>query len=179
MYTREVTMTRNAFDDNRGPSAYGLLLKDISDSRLEANHFGDNTVGLLIEGGGRLAVIGNRFTGNGWAVKLMANSSDDRLEGNVFERNAFDLATNSRTTTATVAGNWWDRYRGYDLDRDGRGDVPFRPVRLFSLVVASHPPAIIVMRSAFVDLLDAAERALPVLTPETLVDARPLMGVPR
>jgi len=179
MYTREVTMTRNVFDDNRGPSAYGLLLKDISDSRLEANHFGDNTVGLLIEGGGRLAVVANRFTGNGWAVKLMANSSDDRLEGNVFERNAFDLATNSRSTAATVTGNWWDRYRGYDLDRDGRGDVPFRPVRLFSLIVASHPPAIIVMRSAFVDLLDAAERALPVLTPETLVDVRPLMGVPR
>jgi nitrous oxidase accessory protein len=179
MYTRNVAMERNEFHANRGPTAYGLLLKDISDSRLQANRFSENTVGLLIEGGGRLTVSRNRFTGNGWAIKLMANSPQDRFEGNVFERNSFDMATNSRSVDATVSGNWWDRYNGYDLDGNGRGDVAFRPVRLFSLLVASHPPSVVLMRSAFVDLLDAAERALPVLTPETLVDAAPLMVIPQ
>jgi nitrous oxidase accessory protein len=43
--------------------------------------------------------------------------------------------------------------------------------------VSSHPPSVILMRSAFVDLLDAAERALPVLTPDTLVDKAPLMVI--
>jgi nitrous oxidase accessory protein len=179
MYTREVEMAGNTFEDNRGPTAYGLLLKDISESRLTANRFTGNTVGLHIEGGGRLIVSSNRFTGNGWAVRLMANSPQNRFEGNVFDGNSFDLATNSRATAAAVSGNWWDRYRGYDLDRDGRGDVAYHPVRLFSLIVASHPSSVILMRSAFVDLLDAAERALPVLTPETLVDTAPLMAVPR
>ena len=179
MYSREVAMARNEFRANRGPTAYGLLLKDIDDSRLEANRFSDNTVALLIEGGGRLKIVGNCFANNGWAVKLMANSAANRFEGNVFEGNSFDMATNSRATSAVVSGNWWDRYTGYDLDRDGRGDVAFRPVRLFSLLVASHPPSVILMRSAFVDLLDTAERALPVLTPETLVDASPLMAAPR
>jgi nitrous oxidase accessory protein len=179
MYTREVTMAGNTFEANRGPTAYGLLLKDISDSTLDDNVLAGNTVGLLVEGGGRLAIRRNRFSGNGWAVKLMANSPQNRFEGNVFEGNAFDVATNSRATAADVRGNWWDRYTGYDLDRDGRGDVPFRPVRLFSLIVASHPASVVLMRSTFVDLLDAAERALPVLTPETLVDARPLMVRPR
>lgn len=179
MYTHDVTMARNDFQDNRGASSYGLLLKEISNSRLEGNRFRGNTVGLLIEGGGHLTVLGNRFSENGWAVKLMANSAEDRFEGNVFEGNSFDLATNSRATAATVTGNWWDRYRGYDLDRDGRGDIAFRPVRLFALIVANHPQSVILMRSAFVDLLDAAERALPVLTPETLVDASPLMTIPR
>jgi nitrous oxidase accessory protein len=112
-------------------------------------------------------------------VRLMANSQQNRFEGNAFDGNSFDISTNSRETSAAMSGNWWDRYTGYDLDRDGRGDVPFRPVRLFSLLVAKNPPAVILMRSAFVDLLDAAERALPVLTPDTLVDASPLMAVPR
>jgi nitrous oxidase accessory protein len=89
------------------------------------------------------------------------------------------MATNSRATDALVAGNWWDRYQGYDLNRDGLGDVAFRPVRLFSLLVASYPPSVILMRSTFVDLLDTAERTLPILTPETLVDASPLMRIPR
>jgi nitrous oxidase accessory protein len=179
MYTREVDIERNEFDSNRGPTAYGLLLKDISESRLDANRFSGNTVGLHIEGGGRLTVSHNRFTGNGWAVRLMANSPQNSFAGNAFEGNSFDISTNSRTTSATVSGNWWDRYKGYDLDRDGRGDIAFRPVRLFSLLVTTHPASTILMRSAFVDLLDAAERALPVLTPETLVDAAPLMVMPR
>jgi nitrous oxidase accessory protein len=179
MYSREVAMERNEFHANRGPTAYGLLLKDIDDSRLEANRFSENTVALLIEGGGRIGIVGNRFSQNGWAIRLMANSAANRFERNVFEGNSFDMATNSRATSAVVAGNWWDRYTGYDLDRDGRGDVAFRPVRLFSLLVASHPPSVILMRSGFVDLLETAERALPVLTPETLVDASPLMVAPR
>lgn len=179
MYTRFLTVERNRFEHNRGPTAYGLLLKEITDSRFEANTFDDNTVGLLFEGGGRNLVTGNAFDGNGWAIRLMANSTDNRFEGNTFAGNSFDVSTNSQSNYSVFAGNWWDRYDGYDLDRDGRGDVPFRPVRLFSLLVAQNTPAVIMLRSFFVDLLDAAERVLPVLTPETLVDATPLMERPR
>ena len=89
------------------------------------------------------------------------------------------MSTNSRSTTAVVSGNYWDRYRGYDLNRDGKGDVAFRPVRLFSLLVASQPPSVVLMRTAYVDVLDATERALPVLTPGSLVDPAPLMAVSR
>lgn len=179
MYTHDVTMENNEFASNQGPAAYGLLLKDIGESRLVGNRFTENTVGLLIEGGGHLTVENNRFRSNGWGVKLMANSPGNRFTGNVFAGNSFDLATNSRSTEAIVLGNWWDRYQGYDLDHDGRGDIAFRPVSLFTLLVAENPPSMILMRSAFVDLLEAAERALPVLTPQTLVDIAPLMVMPQ
>jgi nitrous oxidase accessory protein len=33
----------------------------------------------------------------------------------------------------------------------------------------------VLLRSAFLDVLEVAERVAPVLTPETLVDERPLM----
>jgi nitrous oxidase accessory protein len=72
-------------------------------------------------------------------------------------------------------GNWWQAYRGWDLDHDGRGDVPHHPVRLFSLLVARSEPALMLQRTLFVRLLDAAERAIPVLTPDQVVDPRPLM----
>jgi nitrous oxide reductase len=36
----------------------------------------------------------------------------------------------------TFRENYWDNYEGYDLDRDGYGDVPFRPVRLFALTIS-------------------------------------------
>ena len=91
----------------------------------------------------------------------------------------FDVGTNSRTNYSTFEGNWWDRYRGYDLDRNGRGDVAHAPVRLFALLVEQSPPALILTRSVLVDLLDIAERVLPALSPETLRDAAPLMHPPR
>jgi nitrous oxidase accessory protein len=175
MYTKRVEMIGNRFEDNWGPASYGLLLKEIADSRLEHNTFVGNTTGLLADGANRLVATGNDFVGNGWAVKLEASTLDARFSGNNFLGNTFDVATNSRQHTSSFDDNYWDEYRGYDLNRDGVGDVPFHPVRLFSLVVQQNPPAIALLRSAFVTLLDGAERVLPALTPETLVDSRPRM----
>ncbi len=176
MYTSGVTMTDNRFLDNWGSAAFGLLLKEITDSRIEGNIFQGNTVAVYAEGSNRIEVSGNDFLANGWAVKLMANSVDNNFIANNFEGNTFDVATNSRQSTSSFRGNYWDRYRGYDLDRDGSGDVPFRPVSLFSYLVQRHQSALILMRSAFVDLLNLAERIAPVLTPEALRDDEPLMA---
>jgi nitrous oxidase accessory protein len=175
MYTKRVQMIGNRFEDNWGPAAYGLLLKEISDPRLEGNVFSHNTTGLLADGANRLIAVHNDFIDNGWAVKLEASTGDGRFEQNNFAQNSFDLATNSRSPSTTFAGNYWDSYRGYDLNRDGAGDVPHRPVRLFSLLVERNAPALILMRSAFVELLDGAERLIPTLTPDALVDATPSM----
>lgn len=175
MFTKRVQMTGNRFENNWGPASYGLLLKEISDSRLEGNHFTHNTTGLLADGANRLVARGNEFADNGWAIKLEASTIDGRFERNDFRGNSFDVATNSREPSTTFSGNYWDSYRGYDLDRDGAGDVPHRPVRLFSVLVEHFPPAIILMHSAFVELLDAAERVFPSLTPDALVDRSPAM----
>ena len=175
MYTAHVDMEDNRFLDNWGPATFGLLLKDIRDSRIAGNRFERNTVGIHAEGSDRMRVERNAFHENGWAVKLMANSEDNRFEANDFSANSFDVSTNSRQSYSEFAGNYWDEYRGYDLDRDGRGDVAYRPVRLFSLVVEQNEPALILLRSFLVSLLDAAEAVIPALTPETLVDAHPRM----
>ena len=175
MYTNVVVMTGNRFLENEGPTAYGLLLKDINDSRVEGNVFRGNTVALHLEGSNRIKVLGNDFESNGWAVRLLGNSDGGRLERNRFVANSFDLSTNAASATATLDANEWDEYRGYDLDRDGFGDVPFRPVRLFAILVQDNEPALILLRSLFIDLLDVAERVLPVLSPQGLVDRRPVV----
>jgi nitrous oxidase accessory protein len=175
MYTKNVTMTANRFEDNWGSASYGLLLKEISDARLDRNAFHRNTTGLLADGANRLVATGNQFIENGWAVKLEASTLGGWFTGNDFVRNTFDVATNSAAPSSEFGGNYWDAYRGYDLDRDGVGDVPFRPVRLFSVIVARNAPALILLRSAFVGLLDAAERVIPSLTPRALADATPAM----
>ena len=178
MYSKGITMERNEFRDAVGAAAYALLLKEITDGALVGNRFTGSSTGLYLEGASRLDIRGNEFRSNGWAVRLMADALDNRFTGNRFEGNAFDVSTNSRTLRSTFDGNWWDAYRGYDLDRDGRGDVPFRPVRLFALVVERHPEALLMLRAPVTTVLDAAERVFPVLTPP-LADAHPLMRPPQ
>ncbi len=175
MYTKRVEMIGNHFTQNWGAAAYGLLLKEISDARLEGNVFYRNTTGLVADGANRIVADRNSFIENGWAVKLDASTVDGRMTRNNFIANTFDIASNSREPSTTLVGNYWDAYRGYDLNRDGVGDVAFRPVRLFSMIVEHHEPALILLRSGFVELLDAAERVLPALTPTSLADARPAM----
>lgn len=175
MYTKRVTMTGNRFEDNWGSASYGLLLKEIYDSSIEGNRFDRNTVGIVADGAVRAVIADNDFVSNGWAIRLLGSTYDGRVEHNNFVGNTFDLATNG-AGGAALTGNYFDSYRGYDLDRDGRGDVPHHPVRLFSVIVEHHPPAIILLRGFFVDVLDAAERVLPSLTPAALIDDRPAMS---
>lgn len=175
MYTHNVRMVGNHFTDNTGSAAYGLLLKEISDSELRDNIFSGNTSGLYADGATRLNAHHNTFLNNGWALKLQSSTEDATFTANNFAGNTFDVSTNSRSANSTFRGNYWSEYQGYDLNRDGVGDVPYRPVRLTSVVVARYEPALILLRSNFLLLMDAAERVLPALTPETLADSAPAM----
>lgn len=176
MYTRGVEMSNNRFERNWGAASFGLLLKEITDSDIRENIFSENSIGLYTEGSNRLQVVANTFRNNGWAVKIMANSMENEFKENNFIQNTFDVATNSRQNFNVFSDNYWSAYRGYDLDRDGVGDVPFRPVRLFSFLTERQPPSLILLRSLFINILDVAERMIPVLTPETLVDVAPRMA---
>ena len=71
--------------------------------------------------------------------------------------------------------NYWSEYTGYDLDKDNIGDVPYRPVKLFSYVVNKTPETIILLRSIFVDIINFSEKVSPIMTPDNLKDNQPMM----
>lgn len=175
MYSSHVAMVDNDFAFNRGPAAYGLLLKEISRSQLVDNRFEGNTTALVADGANGLEVRGNLFRRNGRAVRLLASTEGGAFTGNAFEGNSFDVVVNSRGITTAFRGNWWDAHRGWDLDRDGISDIPHHPVRLFALLVERSEATMLLQRSLFVRLIDAAERAVPVLTPQNVSDPEPRM----
>ena len=175
MYTHHVNMKKNIFKDNWGDSAYGILLKEISDSHIEGNKFSGNTMAIFMEGASRIRINNNKFDGNGWALKIQASCMDNRIEHNNFRGNTFDVATNSSLVLNTFDKNYWDKYEGYDLNKDGTGDIPYRPVSLFSMIVERYPPAMILFRSFMVSLLDRTEKMIPGMTPELLKDTMPVM----
>jgi nitrous oxidase accessory protein len=175
MYTKNVKMISNRFEDNWGSSSYGLLLKDIGDADIQLNHFAKNTVAVYMEGSSRCHFTQNVFSGNGWAVKMQANCDENVYSKNSFLSNTFDMATNGSLVLNTVDANYWDKYEGYDLNKDRVGDVPYHPVSLYSMVVEKMPSAVMLWRSFLVYMLDRTEKVVPSITPENLKDIHPAM----
>ncbi|MCC6583791.1 MAG: nitrous oxide reductase family maturation protein NosD [Chitinophagales bacterium] len=175
MFTHGVKMFNNLFEENWGDAAYGLLLKEISDSYIEGNRFIRNTSGIFMEGVNRVQMQNNLFKNNGWAMKVQASCMDITVIGNNFISNTFDVGTNGSLVLNTFNSNYWDKYEGYDLNKDKIGDIPFRPVSLFSMILEKMPPAMMLFRSFMVTILDKTEKIIPSITPENLKDDSPLM----
>ncbi len=175
MFSKRVRMENNVFEENWGASAYGILLKEIADSHIMHNTFLKNTAGIYMEGTSRMEISQNVFNYNGWAIKVQASCDDNTFHNNNFHGNSFDVATNGTMMLNKFYNNYWDKYEGYDLNRDGIGDVPYHPVSMYAMVVEQNPNTLMLMRSFIVSLLDKAEKAIPSLTPENLVDEKPLI----
>jgi len=175
MFSSRVHIRKNVFSFGSGAANYGILLKEINDSEISGNLFKQNTNGLYMEGTNRVYLKGNRFIENGWACRVQASCSSVLVTGNNFIGNSFDMATNGSLAGQNFSGNYWDSYSGYDINHDGRGDVPHSPVSMYSMIVERMPYAIMLYRSFTVFLLDRSERVMPGIATEQVKDLKPAM----
>ncbi len=175
MFSKHLKMHHNTFRFNWGTASYGLLLKEINDAVIENNYFTQNTIAINIEGCSRVNYTNNHFIRNGWGVKFNGGCYKNVFEYNNFMHNAFDLAYNSKLNDNKFEANHWSEYTGYDLNKDGIGDVPHRPVKLFSYITSKTPESLVLLRSLFIDVINFSEKVSPVFTPTNLVDSKPIM----
>ncbi|MGB7784510.1 MAG: nitrous oxide reductase family maturation protein NosD [Salinimicrobium sp.] len=175
MFSKFIEMRGNIFKENWGTASFGLLLKEINDAEISNNVFDENTIGINIEGSNRINYHDNDFRSNGWAIKVRGACYENSFKNNNFLNNSFDVSYNSKLNDNKFENNYWSNYTGYDLNHDGIGDVPYRPVKLFSYIVNRTPETIILLRSLFIDIIDFSEKVSPVFTPDNLVDEHPKM----
>jgi nitrous oxidase accessory protein len=175
MFSKRIKMMGNTFRQNWGTAAFGMLLKEINDAEIVGNTFEENTIGINIEGSNRIVYKNNNFVNNGWAIKVLGACYTNSFINNNFLYNSFDISYNSKLNDNKFEKNYWSNYTGYDLDKDGIGDVPYRPVKLFSYIVNRTPETIVLLRSLFMDIIDFSEKVSPVFTPDDLLDDMPLM----
>lgn len=175
MFSKKIKMINNTFKENWGTASYGMLLKEINDAEIIGNTFKENTIGINIEGSNRIVYKNNNFINNGWAIKVRGACYTNHFIENNFLYNSFDISYNSKVNDNIFNKNYWTSYTGYDLDKDGIGDVPYRPVKLFSYIVNRTPETIILLRSLFIDIIDFSEKVSPIFTPDNLLDNNPLI----
>ena len=175
MFSKFMEVEKNVITKNWGTAAYGLLLKEVNDVNLINNQFIENTVGITVEGSNRLTYSNNDFISNGYAIRVKGACYENQIIENNFLYNSFDISYNGKINDNKFDNNFWSNYTGYDLDKNDIGDVPYRPVKLFSYIVNRTPETIILLRSLFIDLIDFSEKVSPVFTPDDLMDENPRM----
>ncbi len=186
MHSTGLTAVENLFIDNRGPSGYGIALKDMDEVIVEDNISINNRVGLYVDNSPSAFDGHNFFTGNVFGYNNIGVMTLPAVERNVFQSNTFlengqQVSTRGRGTMqgniwmTDGLGNYWSDYVGYDENRDGVGELPYRAENLFESLADQHPVLRLFTYSPASQAIDFAATAFPMLLPEPkLIDKAPM-----
>lgn len=187
MYSRRLELVGNTVAGNRGPSGYGVGLKDMDDAVVRGNLFAGNRAAVFLDNSpremtSRTLVAGNRLMGNDHGVELMPNVRRAHFENNGFEGNVEQVAIAGQGGDPAANqwhGNYWSDYRGFDADRDGRGDLAYHADRLFESLTDRSPELRLFRYGPMAAAVDLAARVMPVFRPvPKLEDPIPSMAPP-
>jgi len=186
MYSRRLSMIGNVVGDNRGPSGYGIGLKDLDNAYIKGNLFADNRVGAYVDNSPReskstVEFIDNVFVLNDFGVRLMPSVKRNEYTGNSFVDNQEQVQVAGRGTikentwATNGIGNYWSDYAGFDSNNDGIGDIEYRSEKLFESLTDKNPNLRVLTFSPVTQAIDFAARSFPFVRPEPkLVDPFPL-----
>ncbi len=188
MYGAHQTVRFNVLQANRGPSGYGLALKETDGVVAEQNLIHRNRVGIYIDNSPLSPDIENRIIGN-WisyndtGLLLTPATRRNRIAGNTILENLETVAVSGGGRLVDLEwvedgrGNFWSDYAGYDADRDGIGDLPYRDEPLFESMTDRYPILQFFRFSLAATAIDLAARAVPLFRPEPRVtDPAPLVA---
>jgi len=181
-----------AYDDTQ----YGVLMNYVTYSEFDGNRVwairdpeGPRSA-FALDGDGKGFFVYNsehdRFHGN-WisdcriGIHVTAGSDDNRFYDNAFVTNRVQVKYVQNAFSEWSwhgVGNYWSDYRGWDLNGDGIGDVPYRPNDGVDVLLWKYPTAALLMSSPSVLALRYIQRAFPVFTPPGVQDSHPLMRPP-
>jgi nitrous oxidase accessory protein len=169
-----------------GSAAYGVLLKDIGDLVAEENWILSNRVGIYAEAvptdpAREARLARNVIAGNEVGLALQSTATLT-VTGNRIAENLTDVRPLGRQLAAGMRwsrdgrGNAWGRYRGYDANADGIGDVPYQLDDAMDALLRRNSAIQAFLYTPAHHAVEAAARLFPLhRQPPVLIDSHPLM----
>jgi nitrous oxidase accessory protein len=188
MMSERLVLRGNRIRHHRqGAAAYGVLLKDIGNLVAHGNQILSNRIGIYAEAVPTDPASEARFTANviaGNEVGLALQSTAAlTLTGNRIAENLTDVRPLGRRLSpgmrwsSNSRGNSWGQYRGYDANRDGIGDVPYRLEDAMDALIRRNDAIQAFLYTPAHLALEAAARMFPIYRqPPILVDDYPLVA---
>jgi nitrous oxidase accessory protein len=177
MYSKKILFSKNVFAHCRGFRAYGILYQSVDYTEAWDNLVIDNSRGLFFDNCNFNRFGRNDVIDNDLAIQLMGNGEDNIIQNNNFINNLSNLLVDTKKTRTTWAsdsgGNYWSNYKGFDLDGDGLGDVPHKIQNVFQIIESRIPEIRFYLFSPAAEILEIAERSLPIIELGTEIDPQP------
>ena len=189
MYSRNLTLRRNILARNRGPSGFGIGLKDMDGLIAEDNIMVGNRVGMHLDNSpSEVGVVHNIrrnvFSYNDIGIGFLPNVTRNRFTENTFLDNIEQVAVlgsgklRDNMFAVDGRGNFWSDYQGFDLDGDGIGETEYRSQAFFENLIDRRPRMRLYLFSPAQHALEMAARAFPVVAPNPKIeDPAPLLAM--
>jgi nitrous oxidase accessory protein len=183
MYSSRLDLEGNVLAGARGAAGVGLGFKECDGATVRGNRLLANSTGLYLDRSPRsaatpLVVVGNVFGLNDVAMRFLGIQEGVRVASNDLEGNGrlVQIEGGGDAMRVNFENNYLSEYAGYDLDRDGVGDVAFEKKQLGSDLTATHPSARLLEGTVALAIIDGVAMAMPVLATKRLfTDPRPSM----
>jgi nitrous oxidase accessory protein len=179
MFSKRIEFYQNVFARCRGFRAYGILYQSMDETLARDNLIIDNSRGIFFDNCNFNQFIYNDIVDNDLALQLMGNGEGNSIVKNNFINNLGNLVVDVRESSTIwveeTGGNFWTEYRGFDLNGDGKGDKPYSIQNVFQVLESDIPEIRFYLHSPAAEILEVAERALPILELGSEKDVAPFM----
>jgi nitrous oxidase accessory protein len=183
MYSSDIRIEGSVLAGARGAAGVGIGLKESDDVVLDDDWLVANSAGMYLDQTPRspdhpVVLRGDVLALNGVALRLHSSEKGVSVRDCDFRDNLrpVEVDGGGDALGLDVQGNRWTEYEGYDLDGDGRGDVPFQVKKLSSDVKDAHPGLRLFDGTVTMGLIDAVAEATPMFASQlVLVDRSPRM----
>ncbi len=177
MYSKVVTIRGNRLLANRGPSGYGIGLKEADQFSISDNLIAGNRAGIYLDGSPFTKLKPGDISRNTIACNDVGLTFLPSVKGNVIAANNFvdnieQVCVSGRGEltgndfAADERGNFWTDYAGYDANADGIGDFAHESVTLFENLLDREPKLRILLFSPAQQAIEFVGRAIPAIRPE-------------
>jgi nitrous oxidase accessory protein len=181
MYSQGVEIVGNEMLRAAGAAGMGIGAKESGRLVMRGNRIAGNTIGIYLDQSpldprDENRIEGNLIAGHDRAIVIHGGSARNHLVANELRSNDVQVALEGggNASAAEWRGNYYDDYRGYDLDRDGVGDLPHEQ-RSLAAAWTQRAPALALFRGTpALALAEWLGETVPLFRPETLfVDETP------
>lgn len=187
MYSRNLTATGNEMLYSRGAAGIGIGVKESGNLVVRNNLLAHNTQGIFIDSspinlGDRNVFEDNTIRLSDIGVGFLSSQKDNVFRHNVLRDNTAQVRVDGGGDAMQIEWieNEWGDYAGYDLDRDGLGDLPYELRDLSDALAAKHPDLQFLRGTPALALVSLAGEVVPLFAPKPILrDAHPRFYSPR
>ncbi len=180
---KDTNITGNTIESSRGAAGIGVVMAGTSNLVFQNNRVRFNAKGIFIdtkftEERMQRYITGNEISYNAEAIHFHAAIQNNTIRNNRFFGNIDDIVKNSRknvTEKNIIERNYWDRYAGFDSNRDNIGDTPHKILQYSDRLWQYNNKVKFFYASPVLSLLDFLASIAPFVEPVLIIeDTKPV-----